>query len=104
MAGEVSKQDQALTRAAGMVASARQELDGQLQGLSGKLQGIGAQWQGMGAASFTQIMEKWNTDAKKIIAALDTFENNLKKSEASYTATDEAAQSSFSKLSGRLGS
>lgn len=103
MAGEISKQDQALSRAANLVADARQELNGQLQQLGGKLQGIGAQWKGSGAAAFGNVMERWNAAAKKIIQSLETFEDNLKKSESTYTAADDAQSAAFSKLSGRLG-
>jgi len=103
MAGEISKQDQALTRAASLVGEARQDLNSQLQGLGGKLQGIGSQWRGSGAAAFMQVMERWNADARKIIQALETFEDNLKKSESTYTAADDAQQAAFQRLSGRLG-
>lgn len=102
MAGEVSKQDQALTRAASMVSDARTELSGSLQSLRGKLDGIGAQWKGAGAGAFTQVMQNWNEDARKIISSLERFEENLRKSESTYTAADEAQQSTFAKLSSRL--
>lgn len=103
MAGEISKQDQALSRAANLVAEARQELNGQLQQLGGKLQGIGSQWRGSGAAAFNNVMERWNADAQKIIQSLEAFEDNLEKSESTYTAADDAQSAAFSKLSGRLG-
>jgi WXG100 family type VII secretion target len=103
MAGEVSKQDQALTRAAGLVADARSELDAQTASLRGKLQGIGSSWKGGAATSFVQIMERWDTDTKKLISALDNFENNLRATEKSYDAVDSEQQSHFTRLSNRLG-
>jgi uncharacterized protein YukE len=51
MAGEVSKQDQSLTKGAQMVSSARGDLDQQLSALRGKLAGIGAQWRGAGSSA-----------------------------------------------------
>ena len=103
MAGEVSKQDQALTRGAQMVSSARGDLDQQLSALRGKLSGIGAQWRGAGSSAFQQVMIRWDEDAKKIIGALDEFEANLRSSEQTYNVSDEAQSSTFSKLSSRLG-
>ncbi len=103
MAGEMSKQDQALTRAAQMVQSARGDLDQQLSGLRGKLSGIGAQWQGSGSAAFQQVMVRWDESARKITSALNEFEANLQTSEQTYNAADEAQSATYSKLSGRLG-
>ncbi|MEO5708464.1 MAG: WXG100 family type VII secretion target [Nocardioidaceae bacterium] len=103
MAGEVTKQDQALTRGAQMVSSARGDLEQQLSGLRGKLSGIGAQWRGAGSSAFQQVMVRWDEDSRKIISALNEFEANLRSSEQTYNANDEAQSSTFGKLSGRLG-
>ena len=103
MAGEVSKQDQSLTRGAQMVSSARGDLDQQLSSLRGKLAGIGAQWRGAGSSAFQQVMTRWDEDARKITSALDEFEANLRSSEQVYNASDETQSSTFAKLSGRLG-
>lgn len=103
MAGEISKQDQALTRAAGLVAEARRDLDKQCGDMRNKLMGIGAQWKGSSASAFSQVMDQWDRDARKIVTALDAFESNLKASEAAYTAEDQAQQAAFNKLSSRLG-
>jgi WXG100 family type VII secretion target len=103
MAGEMSKQDQALTRGAQMVATARGDLDQQLSTLRGKLSGIGAQWQGAGSMAFQQVMNRWDEDARRIITALNEFEQNLQVSERTYNAADETQSSTFSRLQGRLG-
>ena len=103
MAGEMSKQDQALTRAAQMVQSARGDLDQQLGSLRGKLSGIGAQWQGAGSAACQQVMARWDESARKITSALNEFEANLQASEQTYNAADEQQSATYAKLSGRLG-
>ncbi|MGF1662899.1 MAG: WXG100 family type VII secretion target [Kineosporiaceae bacterium] len=102
MADEVSRQDQALTRGAGMVSAARSELDQQLSALRGTLSGIGAQWRGQGATSFQTTMTRWDESARRIIAALDGFEQNLRSSEQTYTTTDEAQAQSFTTFQGRM--
>ncbi len=48
-------------------------------------------------------MVRWRDDASKIVSALNEFEQNLLQSQSSYTASDDAQQSVFTRLSGRLG-
>ena len=68
MAGEVTKQDQALTRGAQMVSSARGDLEQQLSSLRGKLSSIGAQWRGSGSTAFQRVMVQWDEQALGITA------------------------------------
>jgi len=103
MAGELSKQDQALDRGARMVSDARSELDQQLASLRGRLSGIGASWIGSGSTAFQGVMTRWDEDTRRIIAALNEFEANLRSSETTYNASDDTQAASFASLSGRLG-
>jgi hypothetical protein len=48
-------------------------------------------------------MMRWDEDTRRIITALDNFEANLRTSESTYNASDEAQQQTFSRLQGRLG-
>jgi WXG100 family type VII secretion target len=103
MAGEVSAADGAIKQGADVVARTRGELQKELGSLEGKLAGIGSHWQGQGAVSFNQLMVRWRDDATKIVSALNEFEQNLLTSQSTYTASDDQQQSTFSRLSGRLG-
>jgi len=103
MAAEVSAADGAIKQGADVVARTRGELQSELSALEGKLAGIGSHWQGQGAVAFNQLMVRWRDDASKIVAALNEFEANLLSSQSSYTASDDAQSSVFSRLSGRLG-
>lgn len=103
MAAEVTKQDQALTRGAGLVSGAREDLEGKLSDLRGKLAGIGAQWQGTGSAAFTAAMTRWDENARTITSALNDFEANLRTSEQDYNTADDAQAQVFSNLQSRLG-
>lgn len=103
MAGQVTKQDQALTRGAQMVTAARSDLDSQLGNLRGKLANLVSDWKGAGGAGFTTLMQRWDEDSKKIISALDGFEANLRASEQTYTSTDQEQAASLGKLASRLG-
>jgi len=103
MAGEVSKQDQALNRGATMVSEARQDLESQLAQLQGKLANIGSMWRGAGSQAFGSVMTRWNDQTRRITGALNDFEANLRSSEQTYNASDEAQSSSFTNLGARLG-
>ncbi|MFP5336494.1 MAG: WXG100 family type VII secretion target [Actinomycetes bacterium] len=103
MAGEVSKQDQALTRGAQMVAEARSDLEQQLSALRGKLSGIGAQWRGQGSTAFQTVMTRWDENSRRIVAALNDFEANLRSSEQTYNTSDEQQASTFTNVAGRMG-
>jgi WXG100 family type VII secretion target len=103
MAGQFSRQDQALDRGARLVGDARAELEQQLSSLRGKLAGIGSQWVGSGSTAFQQLMVRWDDDARRIVSALNGFEANLRSSEATYSSSDEAQSSAYSRLAGRLG-
>lgn len=103
MSGEMSKQDQALTRGAQLVSEARGELDQQMSALRGKLTGIGSQWVGAGSAAFQQVMTRWDEDTRRIVSALNEFEQSLRSAEATYTASDEQQAQAFAKFQGALG-
>jgi len=102
MAGEFSRADQALTRGATFVQSAKSDLEGQLGTLRGQLEGIGSAWQGGASTAFQTTMTRWNEDARKIISALDEFEANLRSSDQTYSSTDDAQSATFNKFQGRL--
>lgn len=102
MAGGISKQDQALTRGAQMVAAARQDMDSIVKRLQAQV-GPSGNWQGSGGEGFSRTMIRWNDDTTRIIRALDDFETNLRVSEQTYNATDEAQGAHFNKLNSRLG-
>lgn len=103
MGQEVSAADGALARGAAIVAESKSQLLGELSALEGRLSGIGAMWQGSGSAAFTSVMAQWREKSNRIISALDTFEENLKASQSTYTATDDAASSAMNRLQSRLG-
>lgn len=86
-----------------MVVEAKGDLESQLRTLEGRLQGLGGQWKGSGAAAFTSVMTRWNESARRLTGALDGFESNLRASESTYTASDEAESSTYTNLSGRMG-
>lgn len=100
---EVSAADGALERGAAIVAESKGQLLGELSALEGRLSGIGAMWQGAGSAAFGSVMAQWREKSARIIGALDTFEENLRASQSTYVASDDAASQAMSRLQSRLG-
>lgn len=100
---EVSAADGALARGAKIVADSKVALNSELSSLRGKLSSIGSMWQGSGATAFTSVMQQWENNANRIVSSLDNFEENLKQSQTTYTATDDAATQAMNRLQGRLG-
>jgi WXG100 family type VII secretion target len=99
----ISKEEQALTRGAQMVQSARGDLTSQLNALRGQIAPLQTSWQGSGGASFANVMRRWDEDSAKIISALDEFEANLRASDQTYNAADEEQAANLGRLNSRLG-
>lgn len=103
MQGEVTKSGDALGRAARLVGEARGDLDKDCKELRNALADMASLWAGAGASAFAQVYTQWRDQTDQVILELDTFETNLKRSEATYAQEDHAAQTRISKLEGRLG-
>jgi WXG100 family type VII secretion target len=93
----------ALTRAAGLVAEARVDLDGLSARLDAQVQGTRGQWLGAGADAFFLLADAWTAKQRRVVAALDGFESRLRATEADNAATDEAQQAAFGRYAARLG-
>jgi WXG100 family type VII secretion target len=101
MPNQFSKQDAALDRGATYVAAAQADLTQQLAALRSKLMGL--QWTSGGATAFQSMMARWDDDARRILAALSGFENNLRASESTYNTTDQMQEEAYARMAGRLG-
>ncbi|SJN46146.1 hypothetical protein FM104_14610 [Microbacterium esteraromaticum] len=103
MVGEVSAADGALQRGASIVSQSKTEIVTELNSISNQLSGIGAAWTGAGATSFQQTFQAWAEKSKRITNALNEFEQNLRDSQTTYTATDDTSKAAHNKFMGRLG-
>ena len=92
----------ALTRAAGLVSQARLDLDALSARLEGQVTSMAGQWVGAGGHAFQALQAAWTDRQRVITRALDEFESALRRTEADFTATDEAASSLHSALQQRL--
>lgn len=92
-----------LSRAATMVAEARQDFDTLSRQLDGQIQGLGGRWAGAGGSAFFRLHAAWTEKQGRVVAALDRFEQSLLDTERVNVRTDEDQQATYDRYAGRLG-
>lgn len=92
-----------LSKAAGMVQTAKAELDKTGSTLESNLSPTKSSWVGQGGQAFTQLYEAWLAKQKQIVKTLDEFEQSLRSTEKDNISTDESQSANMSKIHGRLG-
>jgi len=94
--------DQVLSRAAGMVATARADFTRDAANLENQINGLRGRWQGAGGQAFFALHQAWTEKQRVIVSALDEFENSLRSTERDNVSTDETQQSYQANLASRL--
>lgn len=92
-----------LSRAAGLVAQARQDLDDVSRRLDGQVAGLHGRWVGAGASAFVLLHQAWTERQGRIVAGLDGFAGALTATERDTRATDEAMSTGYRLAAERLG-
>jgi len=93
---------QVLSKAAGMVQTARVELDQTANNLEQSLSGTKSTWVGQGGQAFTQLYTSWVAKHKDIVKTLDQFEASLRKTETDNVNTDESQSVSLNSFTNKL--
>ncbi len=91
-----------LSRAAGLVADARSDLDSLGSRLDGQITGMAGQWVGAGGGAFQSLQAAWTERHRVITRALDGLESSLRSTEHDFMRTDDAQSSTMARLQGRL--
>lgn len=102
-AAEMGQGEGTLTKAAGLVAQARQDLDGLSASLEGRIAGLQGRWAGAGGTAFFALQRAWTERQRAITGALDGFEASLTATEKDNVETDQAQAAGYSTMAGRLG-
>ena len=102
-APEMGQGEHTLTRAAGLVADAKQDFDALSRNLSSRIQGLQGRWTGAGGSAFFALHQAWTEKQRRITAALDEFEASLTSTERDNMSTDETQSASYNRYAGRLG-
>jgi WXG100 family type VII secretion target len=91
----------ALDRAAGLVLSAKADLDGLLGTLSGQV-ALGSRWQGAGGRAFASAYAEWERQQVRVTAKLQWFHDQLTAVERLNLATDQSQAAALGGLAARL--
>lgn len=89
MQSGISKTDQVILVAADDVASTKADLQSTVAALRNKLEGLTGQWEGRGHLAFQGVIQAWQSTADRVLTALDTFDAELRSSEAAYDDSDD---------------
>jgi len=95
--------ERTLTRAAGLVAEAKQDFDSMSKTLEGQIAGLQGKWAGAGGTAFFSLHQAWTEKQRVITNALNEFEASLVSTERDNVNTDETQSSNYSRVAGRLG-
>ncbi|MFN8195430.1 MAG: WXG100 family type VII secretion target [Nocardioidaceae bacterium] len=102
-ANEMGQGHGTLTKAAGLVAAAKHDLDRVSADLTTKIQGLSTQWVGAGGSAFQRLHAEWTEQHRVITSALNEFEAALTQTERDNMSTDDNQVAPMSNLSARLG-
>lgn len=98
--GAVEAGEGALETAASRVDETKATVDGEFTRLGAQIQSIGAQWTGSAATAFHRAMTRWDEEARHTNEVLTTLAQNLRGTQASFTAQDEEGSVNFGQLLG----
>lgn len=102
-AAEMGQGEHTLTRAAGLVAEAKQDFDSMSKVLEGQIAGLQGKWAGAGGTAFFALHQAWSDKQRVITSALNEFEASLTSTEKDNTSTDQDQSANYSRVAGRLG-
>jgi WXG100 family type VII secretion target len=98
MAQVISAEEGALRKGASAVNTAKSGIDRQVANVRGEIEQVRGYWSGSAAASFTQLLNTWDQQTKKLNEVLVTLEEALSGTEKDQAATEEEHQSTISNL------
>ena len=99
---EMRAGDRTLSRAAGMVATARGDFDRLSAVLSDNITAQQSKWQGQGGRAFFNLHQAWTEKQNRIVRALNEFEASLQSTERDNVNTDQAQSDNMNRNHHRL--
>lgn len=98
----ISKSDRVLLDSARDVAQTHDEVTGDLTALRHRLTRLEAEWVGRGGVAFQGTMLRWDDAARRTLAALLRFQEELGSVESSYSVTEEQVEQVFNRYASGL--
>ena len=99
---EIKAGDRTLSRAAGLVATAKSDFDRLSATLSDNIIAQQSKWQGQGGRAFTNLHQAWKEKQDRIVNALNEFEASLQSTERDNVNTDQSQSDYMNKNHSRL--
>ena len=102
MSGPIEVDHATLHTAANDVRTTRSEVDGELKKLWAVVDDLAIAWQGQASVGFQSLMDRWNSDVKKLTSAMDDIADLLDKSGTQHQVNDEQQQAMLDKFHSAL--
>ena len=102
MAGFKTGADE-LQKAGQQMEQTNQQLMGNLSKLAGECEQIRGTWNGAAATAFTNLMERFQSDAKNLNDSLNSISEAVTGNANAYRQQEQEAQDSISKITSALG-
>lgn len=85
------------------VLTVNQEVQSELAGLRSSLGPLAGAWQGQASATFTQLMARWDQDARSLSGALEAIGTAIQGSAAAYQQQEDQQAEGMSAIRSALG-
>lgn len=102
MAGEVTVQRDAISRAANQLNDAYSAVTALRQQLEGHQQELMGVWKGTAATAFQNVYVAFDEDMQKVLTAMNTLHEKMTQTHATYNATEAQQSQTVSKVAGLL--
>lgn len=99
----ISKSDRVLLESARDVRQVHEEVTGDLTALRNRLSRLEAEWVGRGGTAFQGTLLRWDDAARRTLAALLRFQEELGHVEADYALAEEQVEQAFHRYAAGLG-
>ncbi len=101
-ANEMGMGEGTLSKAAGMVSTAKQDFNRLSGDLEGQIADLKGKWAGAGGQAFFILHQAWTDKQKMVVSALDEFEASLRGTEKDATNVDDTQASNFANFQNKL--
>jgi WXG100 family type VII secretion target len=90
------------TNAHQKVVGVKEDVEATLKSTWDVVMGLQGQWQGAAATAFTNMMTRFDSDAKNLNAALEAIAEQLQAAGSTYQEQEDSKQDVFGNLSAQL--
>jgi WXG100 family type VII secretion target len=101
-ANEMGMGEGTLSKAAGMVSTAKQDFNRLSGELEGQIADLNGKWAGAGGQAFFILHQAWTDKQTMVVSALDEFEASLRGTEKDATNVDDTQAANFANFQNKL--